>query len=130
MSFIRIKGKDSDSVFEVVEEDNTTYRVKARGNPHHIYGKSKSWTEVVAKADTIDKLCDEFVFEDSDGHYLCDFCEQTDIDVGSKFGELKYWFNHSKEQQYKTRNCYGAIWTDKGLIYVAKMNEKGELELI
>lgn len=24
---------------------------------------------------------------------------------------------------------YGAIWTDKGLIYVAKMNEKGELEL-
>ena len=25
---------------------------------------------------------------------------------------------------------YGAIWTDKGLIYVAKMNEKGELELL
>ena len=24
----------------------------------------------------------------------------------------------------------GAIWTDKGLIYVAKMNDKGELELI
>lgn len=25
---------------------------------------------------------------------------------------------------------YGAIWTDKGLIYVAKMNTKGELELL
>ena len=25
---------------------------------------------------------------------------------------------------------YGAIWTDKGLIYVAKMNEEGELELL
>ena len=25
---------------------------------------------------------------------------------------------------------YGAIWTDKGLIYVAKMNDKGELELL
>ena len=25
---------------------------------------------------------------------------------------------------------YGAIWTDKGLIYVAKMNEKRELVLI
>ena len=24
----------------------------------------------------------------------------------------------------------GAIWTDKGLIYVAKMNDKGELELL
>ena len=27
-------------------------------------------------------------------------------------------------------NIYGAIWTDKGLIYVAKMNDKGDLELI
>ena len=86
--------------------------------------------DIIKKADTIEELCDEFVFEDMDGHYLCDFCEQTDIDVGSKFDELKYWFNHSKEQQYKTRNCYGAIWTDKGLIYVAKMNDKGELELL
>ena len=25
---------------------------------------------------------------------------------------------------------YGAIWTDKGLIYVAKMNKKGEFELL
>ena len=25
---------------------------------------------------------------------------------------------------------YGAIWTSKGLIYVAKMNDKGELELL
>ena len=25
---------------------------------------------------------------------------------------------------------YGAIWTDKGLIYVAKMNEDDELELL
>ena len=25
---------------------------------------------------------------------------------------------------------YGAIWTDKGLIYVAKINEKRELELL
>lgn len=25
---------------------------------------------------------------------------------------------------------FGAIWTDKGLIYIAKMNEKGELELL
>lgn len=25
--------------------------------------------------------------------------------------------------------CYGAIWTEKGLIYVAKMTDKGEWEL-
>jgi hypothetical protein len=27
-------------------------------------------------------------------------------------------------------NLYGAIWTSKGLIYVAKMNKEGELELL
>ena len=30
----------------------------------------------------------------------------------------------------KKIQIYGAIWTDKGLIYVAKMNKKGELELL
>ena len=25
---------------------------------------------------------------------------------------------------------YGAIWTDKGLIYIARMNIKGDLELL
>lgn len=33
---------------------------------------------------------------------------------------------------YAIRNARlsGAIWTSKGLIYVTKLNEKGELELI
>ena len=29
-----------------------------------------------------------------------------------------------------SKTIYGAIWTELGLRYVAKMNEKGELELI
>lgn len=71
------------------------------------------------KADTIKDLCDTFVFDDGDGQpILC------------TYEELVYWFNHSLKEQYKVRNCYGAIWTDKGLIYVAKMNDKGELCLI
>lgn len=98
-------------------------------NPISQYQSIKMF-DILKQANTIEELCDEFVFEDSDGPYLCNFCEQTDVDVGSKFDELVYWFNHSKEEQYKKRNCYGAIWTDKGLIYVAKMNDKGELELL
>ena len=68
----------------------------------------------------LEELIDEFVFEGGDETPL--ICESYD--------ELIYWFNHSKEEQYTTRICYGAIWTDKGLIYVAKLNEKGEWELI
>ena len=30
----------------------------------------------------------------------------------------------------KDSPIYGAIWTNKGLIYVAEMNDKGELELL
>ena len=75
--------------------------------------------EVVKQADTIEELCDEFVFDGGD-----------DTPLLCTYEELKYWFNHSKEQQYKIRNCYGAIWTNKGLKYVAKMNNKGELELV
>ena len=35
---------------------------------------------------------------------------------------------NSKEYPYK--EIYGAIWTDKGLIFVAKMNSEGVLELL
>ena len=61
-------------------------------------------------ADTIGDLCDAFVWKD-------------EVLFGT-YKEIKaHWFLVREEIR-------GAIWTDKGLIYVAKMNEKGELELI
>lgn len=71
------------------------------------------------QADTIEELIEEFVFEGVD-----------DKPVLCSYEELIYWFNYSKKQQYKVRNCYGATWTKKGLIYIAKLNDKKELELI
>ena len=66
------------------------------------------------RSDTIEELCDEFVVVEFNTHK-----------------------NYSSESWYKldgycsTRAIiYGAIWTDKGLIYVAKMNKQGELELL
>ena len=72
--------------------------------------------QVLKEADTIEELCDEFVF----------------IDIGIR-QDKKYIFQSLKEAESKDflyDKCYGAIWTDKGLIYVAKMNDKGELELL
>ena len=64
------------------------------------------------KADTIEELCDEFV-------------------AYHKTLKLTYCIKKTPfEEQDENFNIYGAIWTDKGLIYVAKMNEKGELELL
>ena len=64
-------------------------------------------SSIVAQADTIEELCDCFV----------DYCEEDD----SHFVSTEIQGIHE---------IYGAIWTDKGLIYVAKMNDKGELELL
>ena len=74
-------------------------------------------------ADTIEELCDEFVLEDNSGNKI----------LGT-LGRDTFWNNYysiSIEQALKNNFVfYGAIWTDKGLIYVAKMNKKGELELL
>lgn len=78
--------------------------------------------QVINQADTIEELCDEFVVFDK---------EQPN-------GKLLYYkgFENLKKEfidfERDKEDCvvYGAIWTSKGLIYVAKMNDKGELELI
>lgn len=77
-------------------------------------------TEPLAKADTIEELCDEFVYEKGCG-------KDTPMLSKNDFNSLKEWYMNSG---FKVNTIYGAIWTDKGLIYVAKLNEKGELELI
>lgn len=70
--------------------------------------------EPIREADTIEELCDEFVGVDKT-------CEN-----GHQF---------LRAVPYKCANfwnggVYGAIWCEFGLKYVAKLNSKGELELI
>lgn len=72
---------------------------------------SKSDIEIYKQADTIEELCDEFIgINDNEHQFL----------RAIPYKCSNYWNN----------GVYGAIWTDKGLIYVAKLNNKGELELI
>ena len=72
--------------------------------------------KIVKQADTIEELCDEFVFITSKRKFI------------NKMDFRKIELLFGKEEQLL--EMFGAIWTDKGLIYVAKMNEKGELELL
>ena len=64
----------------------------------------------IKQSDNIEELCDEFVLCE-DNHY----CVVGDVEA-----------KEMATTNYGT--IYGAIWTNKGLIHVAKMNEKGELE--
>lgn len=67
---------------------------------------------IIATDDNLEELIDEYVLDEY-GHY----CVIGDIEA-----------RDMAERYYGT--VYGAIWTDKGLIFVAKMNDKGELELL
>ena len=70
-------------------------------------------TEPLAKSENLEELCDCYVFEfENASRFVIDADEYCNYE------------NHIR------KNCYGAIWTDKGLIYVAKMNSEGKLVLI
>ena len=112
MKYIRTK----DGIVGIcTHEDNKNVRIKYHdnlGNHCPLFSKE----EILKQADTIEELCDEFI-----GIYK----DEEEIDDK----EISYFLeNLSRENYFK--EIYGAIWTDKGLIYVAKMNDKGELELL
>ena len=88
------------------------------------HGTYREYTNIVAESDNIEELCDEFVIYDKDqNNGLPITCPKE------RLTEIKPYIQIGMQKQF---NCWlkGAIWTGKGLIYVAKMNEKGELCLL
>ena len=71
--------------------------------------------DIVKISDTIEELCDEFVIVLGNGLHRF---------VRRLSGQGKGGITWYRQRNYKIVNIYGAIWTDKGLIYVAKMNDK------
>lgn len=73
----------------------------------------------IRQADTIEELCDEFVvaYEDSSRIVYSDLAwAKTKANASLEFGHKSI--------------IYGAVWCEFGLKYVAKLNDKKELELI
>ena len=97
---------------DLIDEKGTHYSIK----PDEV----KEFTKELPQADTIEELCDyAFVFDNNE------------ITIGKIIHENNKQFT----QWLKGRIELGmriklAILTDKGLIYVAKLNNEGELELI
>lgn len=81
--------------------------------------------DIIRQADTIEELCDEFVIYYCDGWHLITI---YDDEFGFK-DDFDYDHNLkcALERGYE---IYGSVWVDGSLIKVAKMNEKGELELL
>ena len=121
--YIRTK----DGIYNFEEENNGLPKMPERyGTSGNCSGfpciKINKNEDIIKQADTIEELCDCFVKIKRKGNckpYILKF-DHKDLPT-------------LKEQaiKYKDSPVYGAIHIeDKGLIYVAKINDKGELVLL
>jgi len=116
MRYIRTKyGR----IFEVLEEDKQFYYIDY---PNEVglalWGKLAK--DVIKEADNIEELCDGICAIERNGKLKVPY-------VGKTTQDLKVIIDLIDKDNYEV---YGAIWTDKGLQFVAKMNEKGVFELL
>lgn len=113
------------------------------------YGHMIEYEDIIKIADTLEEVCDEFVIVNNadkrpyrinrevfyswgfqiTGHTCLDYAIETFNKLKEFVGSAK---NHCKEADYLYKDnpdyefngCVkGAIWTDKGLIYVAEIDE-------
>ena len=79
--------------------------------------------DILKQSENLEELCDEIVY---DYRLYQNKTTWDDRLVEDSFEEL----DEPITDEMIKEGIYGAIWTSRGLIYVAKMNENGELELI
>lgn len=88
------------------------------------------------ESDSIGELCDEYVLESKGRSYRTLLMKTGAYDdkislFGGFVKDIKNgWISCCLHYLQGGRTIYGAIWTDEGLKYVAKMNVKGEFELL
>ena len=121
-NLFKVVGEDwlgnEDEDIENMELDGYWVEPHSQNEKYRKYNRNFIESEkALNSADTIEELCDVAILN----HTICVDMEYS----GADFHKAKVL-----SKLFPKAKCYGAIWTDKGLIYVAKMNEKGELELL
>ena len=135
-------GAAAEDVIAAIDALVETYEPVQEGKPKYIRTKDGQIIDInrtvrtnniLKKAATIEELCDEFVYVNKvEG--LTDKTHTISFDMPNhQFTEptvakkMEYIRKRYKDDLDKIKL---GIWTDKGLIYVAKMNDEGELELL
>ena len=107
-----------DGIFEVYTDDlnpNEEIDIEIAGFRAKYcrgLGKPISKEEIIKVADTIEELCDCFIGKVSDEEYI---------------HLIGLW---ERKNYPAIKEIYGAVWCEWGLKYVARMNSKGEMELL
>lgn len=96
--------------------------------------KVKEYLEenTIKQSNNIESLCDEFIL------YYMSLDNQSDKEIFYPYAQYEKWSNTWQKDSENIKKkvieghhtLYGAIWTKKGLILVAKLNKKGKFELL
>ena len=123
MKYIKVLAYNEYSVFEVIEEYEKTIQCKLTNceNGYIVIGKNN----VLAQADTIEELCDGFYIDDKLLNRFNKYA-MFEKDQYEKFKDITITYTKGKIPLV----AYGFVKTDKGLIYVAKMDSEGKLVLM
>ena len=121
--FVRTEEEiyDTERTHDLEIKGNKAYQTIAYLDPKPILLGT-----VVKKAETIEELCDGLIVVDTH----CPKVENGNLWGINELKELYKIYKVWNEDEQGRYIVYGFIQTDKGLIFVAKMNEKGELELL
>ena len=113
MKYIRTK----DGRIIEVKRRRIVFPIFPAGETRILFNDNILENDVIKESDNPEDLCDEFVWVTPEGEHR----------IKPKTGDALWYLCCDYKQGHQ---IYGAIWTDRGLKYVAKINEKGELELL
>lgn len=119
MKYIRTK----DGRIIEVKRRRIVFPIFPAGETRILFNDNILENDVIKESDDVKELCDHLVVIEKES---------------SSFPHIQHRFlgdlfiDHSYDEEFQQNKLivYGAIWTDKGLIYVARMNDDGELELL
>ena len=89
-------------------------------------------SNIIKESDKLEELCDDFVIIIPAGISRYGIYHARYEGWGDFKRDWRDFIekNGDDYRHYQILGAYGAIWTEWGLKYVAKMNDKGELELL
>jgi hypothetical protein len=135
-----------DKIIFVRTKDNRIIKIDENGciKEFNLLGKKrlfafrdKRWSyrfengsDVIKASENLEELFDEYVWKWNKNEFPYSTSRQY-VRYGG-VGDLKRTIRCETDYGYylnQDYEIYGAIWTDKGLLYVARLNDKGEWEL-
>ena len=121
----------TNQVVKVIDLNNETITYETHNEIGIRQTPTLKKSAILKVADTIEELCDVLIVKTKDYRGFKGKIELADLRnaCGTKESLHKYLISQMKRNDLFDFAFLG-IETQKGLIYVAKMNDKGELELL